>query len=68
MIVFPGRVSKKTKEPKKSIGREGQTHTHKQTGNKTNKHTKKFQVQEQKSFSLSSSGVTPSASSPGACI
>jgi hypothetical protein len=37
---------------------------YKQTRNKTNKHIKKFQVQEQWNFSLSSSGVTPSASSP----
>jgi hypothetical protein len=31
----------------KSIRGDGQTHIDKQTGNKTNKHTKKFQVQEQ---------------------
>jgi hypothetical protein len=37
----------------------------KQTGNRTNKHIKKFQVQEQQNFILSSSGVTLSASNPG---
>jgi hypothetical protein len=44
------------------------THTNKQETKQTNKHTKKFQVREQQSFSLSSSGVTPSASSPGVGI
>jgi hypothetical protein len=34
----------------------------------TNIHRKKFQVQEQQNFCLSSSGITPSASSPGAGI
>jgi hypothetical protein len=44
------------------------THTNKQEAKQTNKHTKKFQVQEQQNFSLSSSGVTPSASSLGVGI
>jgi hypothetical protein len=40
------------------------TQTNKLETKQTLKHTKKFQVQEQWNFSLSSSGVTPSALSP----
>jgi hypothetical protein len=39
--------------------------TNKQGAKQTNKHIKKFLVLEQENFSLSSSGVTHSASSPG---
>jgi hypothetical protein len=55
------------------MGREEQMSTNKQTNKKqnkqSNKHTQKnLQVQEQWNFSLCSSGVTPSVSSPGVGI
>jgi hypothetical protein len=51
------------------MGRDEQRETNKHETKQTNKQMhKKLQVQEKKNFSLSSSGVTPSASSPGAGI
>jgi hypothetical protein len=56
----------KTKKARKKNQRNQQGEVmNKQLGNKTNKHIKKFQVQEQQNFSLSSSDVTSSASIPG---
>jgi hypothetical protein len=60
------KKEKKNREQKKSAGIDGgQTNSEQDL---ERKRKKKFRVQEQWNFTLSSSGVTPSSSSPGVGI
>jgi hypothetical protein len=64
----PRKKENKTKqngEPKKSTVRDGGLSNKEQDKHLERKRKKKFQVQEQWNFILSSSGVTPSESSLG---